>query len=181
MRGIFRRRWRYEGRRRRWIPSASSAAVLVIPGAGSLVIEGFAPTISTPVLLTPDTGQLVLTGYAPTVTTSAPIVVAAPFVSPQPPQRRLARKRTVYARGTGIITSFGSGVGEAVPVDLDELREKARLRREQRKPRFDVEADDEDVLLMLSVWLLMRQQPTKRSSAARGSAELPSRPGSGRR
>lgn len=47
------------------------------PGAGSLTLTGFAPTISTTqgANVTPGTGALVITGYAPTVTVPTSVTV----------------------------------------------------------------------------------------------------------
>jgi hypothetical protein len=45
------------------------APVSVVPGTSSLVLSGFAPTVSTPVVVTPAHSSLALTGSAPTVST----------------------------------------------------------------------------------------------------------------
>jgi hypothetical protein len=57
------------------LAAGSGTSVTVTPGVGSLILTGFAPTVTAgssavSVTVTPGTGALVITGYAPTVSTS---------------------------------------------------------------------------------------------------------------
>jgi hypothetical protein len=58
------------------LAAGSGTSVTVTPGLGSLVLTGFAPTVTAgsepvSVTVTPGTGALVITGYAPAVSTTA--------------------------------------------------------------------------------------------------------------
>jgi hypothetical protein len=58
------------------LAAGSGTSVTVTPGVGSLILTGFAPTVTAgsepvSVTVTPGTGALVITGYAPTVSTTA--------------------------------------------------------------------------------------------------------------
>lgn len=60
------------------LPAASgSTDVTVTPGAGSLTLTGYAPTVTATsnATVTPGAGALVLTGYAPTVTVPTSVTV----------------------------------------------------------------------------------------------------------
>lgn len=60
---------------------ATSASVTATPGTASLVLTGFAPTVSSPRLVTPATDALVLATFAPTVLAPRVVTPAAQILS----------------------------------------------------------------------------------------------------
>ena len=54
----------------------SGSGTNVAPGAGSLLLSGFAPVIALAVAISPAVGALTLTGFAPTVTVDRPVAPA---------------------------------------------------------------------------------------------------------
>lgn len=54
---------------------AQTANQAVAPGVGNIVITGYAPTISQPQAVNPGVGSLVITGYAPTVTQNVDVPI----------------------------------------------------------------------------------------------------------
>ena len=96
---------------------AQTANQSITPGVGNIVITGYAPTISQPQAVNPGVGSLVITGYAPTVTQNVDVPVnpgvgTIAITGYAPTVAQTANQSVLPATGTIAITGYSPAVSQ---------------------------------------------------------------------